>query len=119
MADDRRVTIGLRKLHGIECFGKRTDLIHLHQNGICRSRIDPLFQELHIRYEQIITYKLNFAAELLSQDLPILPIAFSAAVFNAHDWIFAAQLDVEIDQLCATELFACALLEGVRTVAVI
>ena len=79
----------------------------------------PLLQELYVGDKHIVADELDLAAELVGELLPVGPIALGAAVFDAHDRIFAAELDVKVDQLIAGDGLAGALLEGVSAVAVV
>ena len=67
--------------------------------------VNALLQELHVRDEQIVADELDFVADLVGELLPLRPIAFGAAVFDADDGIFVAELDVEVDQLVAGNAF--------------
>ncbi len=96
MAQHRRVTTGLRKLHCIERLGQRTNLVDLHQDRVGRSRLDAFAQELHVRHEQIVAHKLDLAAQFFSQRFPVFPVTLRASVLDADNRVLATQLDVEI-----------------------
>src|ERR1035441_6709357 len=119
MADDRRVVIILCQFNSIERLSKRSNLVDLHEDGVGRAGVDAPLQELHVRYEHVISHELDLAAELVSQLLPIGPIALGTAVLDAYDRVFAAQLDVELNQLVTGDGLASALFERVGAVAVV
>ncbi len=54
MTDHGGVFVLGGETNGIERFGERADLIHLHKNGICHALVDSLFQEFDIGHEQIV-----------------------------------------------------------------
>jgi len=119
MAQDSSVAIGLGQLDGVEGFGEGTDLVDFHQDGVGGAGVDAFLEELDVGDEEVIANELYFTAEFFSQGLPVFPITFGAAVFDADDGVFGAEFDVEIDEFFATDGFAGALLEGVGAVLVV
>ena len=79
----------------------------------------PFCRNFDVGDEQIVADELDLVAELVGELLPVVPVAFGAAVFDADDRVLAAELDVEVDQLVAGDGLAGALLEGVGAVAVV
>ena len=48
MREDGGVTAVLRERNGVERFGERTNLVHLHENRVRRAGVDALLEELHV-----------------------------------------------------------------------
>ncbi|MNE81314.1 hypothetical protein D3C80_1779530 [compost metagenome] len=72
----------------IKSFSKRTDLVNLNEDGVTYTLLDTIVQTLSVCYEQIVTNELYFAAELVSKQLPAIPVILGAAVFDRYDWVF-------------------------------
>ena len=104
MAEDGGVAIGLRELDGVQRFGERTDLVHLHENRIGRAGIDAFLEELHVGHEQIVADQLHFVAELVGEQSSNVFQSLSAQPSSMLTIGYLPQsFDVEIDQFVAAE----------------
>ena len=90
MADDGGVTIFLSEFHGVQGFGQGTDLIHFDEDGVGGAGFDAAPEEFDVRDEEVVTDELDTVTEFVRQGLPVLPIAFGAAVFDANDGVLFA-----------------------------
>ena len=76
----------LGQINRRQSLGNRANLVHLDQDGIGHAQINALLQELDVGDKQIIADQLHaLGIELVRQQLPAVPIAFGAAVFNGHN----------------------------------
>ena len=101
------------EIDGVECLGEGTDLVHLHENGVCRGEVDALLEEFHVRDEKIVADELRGGAELVGEHLPAVPVVFGAAVFDGDDRILLLQTGVVGHELGGGQLALVALLEDV------
>ena len=85
MADDGGVVVVLGQLDGVERLGERADLVDLDEDRVGRAGVNALLEELHVGDEQIVADELDLVAELVGELLPVRPVAFGAAVFDADD----------------------------------
>src|SRR5690554_4495583 len=91
VGNHRRVAGVLSHFDGIQSFRQATDLVELDQDGVTNALLDALLQDLGVGYEQIITNQLYLAAQLVSQDLPAIPIALVHAILDGHNRITLTQ----------------------------
>src|ERR1700722_15562597 len=60
----RGVAVAAGEIDGVQSFADRADLVDFDQDRVGHVLVDSLLQELNIRYEDIVAYQLNLAAEL-------------------------------------------------------
>src|SRR6185437_14740402 len=113
MRDDRGATVSLCELDTIERLRECADLIDLDQNRIRNTEIDSLLQEDRVGNEQIVSDKLHLVANLISQQLPTLPIILSHAVFDRDDRILLRAVLPERHHLFTRQLSLITLFEHV------
>lgn len=51
-----------------EGFGEGTNLVDLHQESVCRTELDTLFEALWVGNEQIVTNELDAATNVFGED---------------------------------------------------
>ena len=81
----------MRHLDRVERLGQRTDLVHLDQDRVAAAHFDAFFQELDIRYEQVVADQLAAIADLLGQHFPAFPVVFAHTVLDRVDRILRDQ----------------------------
>ena len=119
MADDSGVSVGFGQLDAIQSFGERPNLVHLDENRIRRAGLDSFLQELRIGDENIVADELDFVANFVGELFPRRPVAFTTAVFDAHDGILCHEFGVKAHEVVAADRFTRALLERVFRVAAV
>ena len=85
MTDHGGVIIFLRQFNGVECFGKRADLIDLDQDRVGDVLLNSFAEEFNVRHEKIVADQLNFVAQPRRQLFPAVPIVFRTAIFDRDD----------------------------------
>ena len=85
-------------LDRFQCFGNRTDLVQLDQNGVAAAQFDALLQTFSIGNEQVVANQLYLAAQLCRQLLPAFPVFFVQSVFDRDDRILLYQFLPVFDQ---------------------
>ena len=85
MGNDCRVLVFLGEFDGVERLGQRTDLVHFHEDGVGRARVDPLAEKLDIRHKKIITHELRRRTHRVRQFLPTRPVILRTAVLDRDD----------------------------------
>ena len=91
----------LRHLDHIERLAERTDLIHLHQHGICRMVFDCAPQSHRVCGEQVVANQLDTISQSGGQHLPTSPIVLCQRVLDGNQWIFADPSGQEFYQAIA------------------
>ena len=87
------------KLDCLKGLGYGTDLVELDQDGVGSAQVDALLQSLDIGNEQVITYQLYSAAQLLGHLYPAFPVFFIQAIFDGDNGILVDQALPMRDQL--------------------
>src|SRR5581483_10136340 len=83
--DHSRVAIAPRQLNRIQRLRDAANLVHFAEDWVADLLINTALQALHVGHEQIIADELDFAASLLGQILPSLPVVFGEAVLDRHN----------------------------------
>ncbi len=91
MRDDVGVTGALGHLDRGKGFRQRADLVDLDEHGVGNTAADAFANDLRVGHEDVIADDLRGLAELVSQQLPAIPIAFGHAVFDTDDRVLAGQ----------------------------
>ena len=85
MAHDSRVPVSVGRLNSVNRLAEGSDLVHFDQNTVRDPLRNPFSQTASIRYEQIVTDQLDFAADRVRQQFPSVPVVFCTAVFDRAD----------------------------------
>ena len=99
MRDDGTISVFCRKLNGIHCLRKRTDLIDFDENCIGGMFLDANSDSVRIGDKQVITDQLNPIPKLRGQLTPAFPVVFIKTVFDGNQWVFLTQILVEPDHV--------------------
>jgi len=107
------VAVLFGELDGIKGLGQGPDLVDLDEDRVGGAGFDPFLEELDVGNEQVVADQLDFLTEAVGQQLPAIPVAFIAAVFNREDRVFFAEAGQKLDHLFAGAFAAVALVEDV------
>ena len=91
----------LRHGHGFQCFGERTNLIDLDQDGVGALFADAAREELGIGHEQIVADQLRGLTQTRGQGFPTTPIIFAKTVLDGANGPTLAPLAPHVDHLLA------------------
>ena len=113
MRHDDRITIRLRKPHGLDRLAERPDLVHLDEDRVAHAAVDPLLEPLGVRDKEVVADQLHAVAEQVGQGLPRVPVVLGRAVLDRDHGIAVDDLRPERRQVGTRLLTA---LEAVDTV---
>src|SRR5262249_26573915 len=97
MTDDGGATVASRQVDGIECLGKRPNLVYLYQDTVGRAVLDAPLQALHIGDKEVVPDQLNFAPQLARQLAPTIPVILGEAIFDGSNRVLGTQLLPEVN----------------------
>ncbi len=80
MGHHGRVAVGSRQLDGLEGLGEGSNLVDLHQDGICDPAVDSPLEPLGVCDEQVVANQLDAVADRLGEGDPAVPVVFGHAV---------------------------------------
>src|SRR5919109_2523244 len=118
MRDHRAVAVGARQLDALKRLRERADLVHLDQDRVRDSLLNPARQPLGVRAEEVIADELYALLQRLGQLRPPRPIILRKAVFDRDDRVAIDPALVESDHLFSVFSTALALLEDVAAVLI-
>ena len=79
---------------GIEGFGERADLVHLHEQRICSAGFDAAGKALGVRDEQVVADELQLVAKCIGDRLPTVPVVLGQRILDRHDREVGCELRV-------------------------
>ena len=97
-----------RELDRVERLGQRSDLVQLDQDRVRDVLLDAAAQELGVRHEDVITDKLDAAAEPFGERRPSLPFILRKPILERDDREPGAEPFEQLDHPFGVELPAFA-----------
>src|SRR5690606_2499439 len=89
-----------------EGLGDGANLVELDEDRVGDALLDAAAEALDVGHEQVVADELYFAAELLGEELPAVPIVLVETVLDRNDRELVTHFDVLFDEGSVVDLLA-------------